>query len=270
MPNTILLVDDDKEFREEFSDYFDQYTIIQAGHALEALDILKKPNLIDLVLLDVMMPGPKGTEVIADIRRINPEMPIVILTGFGSKEIVIQSLKGKVNDYIEKPLHLEKTKDIIDKLLEAKQEANQPVYHGNQAKVEKVKQFIERNCFKKITLQDAAAHVFLSPKYLSRIFESIEGSGFNDFKLKIKIGKAKELLEDTDLNIFQISSKLGYQNVESFTMIFKKNTGITPKKYRQNKIRKPSKSKPKTGKKPTPKKASKKTRKKTKQARKKR
>ena len=237
MPNTILLVDDDKEFREEFVQYFDQYNIIQATNGIEALNILKKPNLIDLILLDVMMPGPKGTDILEDIRKINPDMPIVIQTGFGSKEIVILSLKEKVNDYIEKPLNLEKTREIIDKLLEARQEAGQPVYHGNQAKVEKVKQFMERNCYKKITLQDAAAHVFLSPKYLSRIFESIEGSGFNDFKLKIKMAKAKDLLVNTDLNIFQISSKLGYQNVESFTMIFKKITGITPKKFRQKSFR---------------------------------
>jgi two-component system, response regulator YesN len=236
MPNTILLVDDDREFREEFAEYFEQYNIVQSPNALEALNILKKPNLIDLVILDVMMPGLKGTDILGDIKKINADMPIVILTGFGSKEIVIQSLKGKVNDYIEKPIHLEKTKEIIENLLDAKQEPGQPVYHGNRAKIEKVKQFIERNCYKKITLQDAAQHVFLSPKYLSRIFESIEGSGFNDYKLKIKIEKAKELLQKTDLNIFQISSKLGYQNVESLTMIFKKITGITPKKFRQKNL----------------------------------
>jgi CheY-like chemotaxis protein len=57
MPYTILLVDDDNEFREEFKDLLEDYTVIEAANGQAALDILKAPNAVDLVILDVMMPG---------------------------------------------------------------------------------------------------------------------------------------------------------------------------------------------------------------------
>ncbi|MDD4954852.1 MAG: AraC family transcriptional regulator, partial [Candidatus Omnitrophica bacterium] len=99
-------------------------------------------------------------------------------------------------------------------------------------KMDKVKRFIERNCFKKISLDDAASTVFLSPKYLSRIFKQSTGMGFSDFRLHIKIDRAKELLEKTGYKVDQISDKLDYQNTESFIRQFKKLTGLTPTQYR--------------------------------------
>jgi len=74
-----------------------------------------------------------------------------------------------------------------------------------------------------LSLEDAAGAVSLSPKYLSRVFKEVTGTGFMDYKLKIKIDKAKELLKGTGSTISEISDKLGFMNPESFTRIFKKS-----------------------------------------------
>ncbi len=102
-----------------------------------------------------------------------------------------------------------------------------------KGKIEHVKRFAERNYHKRTSLEDAAAIVGLSPKYLSRIFRQEVGTGFSDFKSKIKIEKAREWLSSTGYNVNQISDKLGYQNVESFIRAFKKYSNCTPSEYRK-------------------------------------
>ena len=232
MPYNILLVDDDREFREEFRDYLEDYEIIEASNGEEALKLLKKPNVIDLVILDVMMPGLRGTEVLKEMKKIDPDLGIIILTGYSSEDVAIEALKGHADDYIQKPLDIDKTKEIIERLLETRRGEGDIDITDMKGKIERIKYFVQRNYHKRVTLEDAARLVYLSPKYLSRIFQQNTGMGFNKYKLEIKIKKAKELLKKTGYNIGQISDRLGYQNIESFVRIFKKFIGYTPTEYR--------------------------------------
>jgi two-component system, response regulator YesN len=232
MPCRILLVDDDREFREEFIAFFEEYAVTEAANGEEALKILKKPNEIDLVILDVNMPGIKGTEVLKEIRAIEPDMGIVILTGYSTESVAIDALKGHADDYLEKPLNIKNARSLFANLLESK-EQKASGYADVTDKIEKAKRFVERNCYKKVCLEDAAEAVALSPKYLSRIFKEIVGTGFSDYRLQIKMREAKSLLEKTLMNIDQIAYKLGYQNTESFTRLFKELSGKTPTEYRK-------------------------------------
>lgn len=234
MAEKILLVDDDRDFRTEMKYCLEDYEIIEAGNGQEALEILKKPHEIDLVILDVMMPGLNGTEVLREVKKLSPEMATIILTGYSSKNIAIEALKGKADDYLEKPFDPEKTREVIEGLL-SKQRGEEDISVTDIAgKIERVKSFTQRNDSKKVCLKDAAMAVCLSPKYLSRIFKQNTGMGFSQYKLQLKITKAKEMLEKTGMNVDQISDKMGYQNSESFIRIFKKLTGMTPTEYRKS------------------------------------
>ncbi len=72
MPPEILLVDDDRIFRSEFKDCFDEeYNIIEAATGEAALTILKKPNEIQVVILDIRMPGINGIEALKAIKNIS-------------------------------------------------------------------------------------------------------------------------------------------------------------------------------------------------------
>jgi len=234
MRDKILLVDDDEDFRREFRYALEEYEVIEASSGQEALQLLKRPNEIDLVILDVMMPDLSGTEVLRQIRSLAPQLSIVILTGYGSKEVAVEALKGHADDYIEKPFDIEKTKEIIESILARKRYDSDINSNDIKSKIERVKYFVERNFHKKVSLEDAAVAVCLSPKYLSRVFKQNAGMGFSRYKLTLKIKKAKELLKKTGSNIEQISDRLGYQNVESFIRIFKKLTGLLPTEYRKH------------------------------------
>ena len=233
MTYNILLVDDDQDFREEFSDFLSEYHVIQASNGEEALKLLKKPNEIDLVILDVMMPGLRGTEVLLKIKKMVPDLGIIILTGYSTKDIILEALKGHADDYIEKPLQIDQTKKIIDDILDSKKVKIDIDSGNSRGKIERVKRFLERNYNKKVSLKTAAKTVYLSPKYLSRVFKNRTGMKFNEYKLRVKTERAKEFLNQGEYNINQIAYKLGYKNSESFMRLFKKNTGYTPTAYRK-------------------------------------
>lgn len=238
MPDKILVVDDDEAFRSEFKELFDEYDIVEASDGKSALQLLKSANDIGLILLDIMLPGISGLEVLNEIKKTDPDVGIIMLTGFSSKDVAIKALKGHADDYIEKPIDLNKTKEIIEKALENKQGEKEVNTGDIPGKIEKVKKFIERNCYKKTSLMDVSRAVCLSPKYLSRIFKKSTGINFIEYKLKIKIGRAKELLVKTGYNVNQIADKLGYENTESFIRQFNKLAGFTPTEYRRKYLKK--------------------------------
>ncbi|HVP57053.1 MAG TPA: response regulator [bacterium] len=240
MPYNILLVDDDREFREEMADYLEEYRVIEAADGRQALEILQKPNDIDLVLLDVVMPGLRGTEVLKRIKQMAPGLAVVILTGYSSKDVAIDALKADADDYIEKPADIGKAKEIIERLLRQTRAKGDIVTGGIDGKIERVKHFLEINYHKQPTLRDAAAAVGLSPKYLSRVFKERVGTGFNSFRLRTKTDKAKQMLLDTQANVEQVSAALGYENPESFIRMFKAITRKTPAAFRR--IRKKGRS----------------------------
>lgn len=237
MMSRILIVDDDAELRSEFRDCFEEYGIAEAASGEEALRLLKRPNEIDLVILDVRMPGMNGMEVLSRIRSVATDIRIVIFTGHGSKDVAVEALRGQADDYIEKPLDIDEAKELIEKFLGTKRGEPDTSALDIRDKIERVKDFLARNSLRKVTLKDACGNVCLSPKYLSRIFKEHTGVGFNEYKLKLKMEEAKKILTHTGYTVNQIADKLGYENPESFIRQFKRSAGKTPTEYR-NKMRK--------------------------------
>lgn len=232
-----MLIDDDKEYIEEFKDFFYDYNIITAYNAFDALELLHKPNIVDLIIIDIKMPGMKGTELLKEIKKISPDKYTIILTAHSSENNAIEALKGHADDYLIKSMGIKKIKTFIDELLIEKNFRKDLNFNDNRTKIEKIKEYINRNNDKMLNLKKLSEIVFLTPKYISKLFKEHEGTCFNDFKLKVKTEKAKEMLITTTMNIDQISAALGYKNTESLIRIFKKIENCTPSKYREDNIK---------------------------------
>ena len=84
-----------------------------------------------------------------------------------------------------------------------------------------------------LMLQDAADEVHLSQSHFSTVFAQETGLTFTQYLTALRIGKAKELLEATEMRSSQIATEVGYNDSHYFSYLFKKNTGMTPSEYRK-------------------------------------
>jgi len=87
---------------------------------------------------------------------------------------------------------------------------------------------------KKITLEDVAAYVYLSPSYFSKIFKEEMDVNFNAYLNYVRIEMSKKLLLDPSISMVEVSNLVGFEDQSYFSKVFKKMTGISPKKYREN------------------------------------
>jgi len=129
----LLLVDDEERFRTTLSKLLGVRGIPVAavGSGEEALEELRsKPY--DVILLDVRMPGMNGIEVLAEIKKINPALEVIILTGHASVDAAVDIMKLGGYDYLLKPCSVDELMDKIDgaherKLAREKRKEKAPV-----------------------------------------------------------------------------------------------------------------------------------------------
>ena len=98
--------------------------------------------------------------------------------------------------------------------------------------IEAVMQFIREHFCQDITLSDIADAVFLNPIYISRLIKEQTGQNYTELLTGLRIGKAVELLERTNLYVYEIAEQVGYHNLKYFYKVFKKATGNSPNDYR--------------------------------------
>lgn len=96
------------------------------------------------------------------------------------------------------------------------------------------KAYIEANYTRNISLEDVSREVNISTYYLSRIFKEAMGKNFIDYLTDLRIEKAKELLSTTSYSMKEICMMSGYSDPNYFSKTFKKNVGVTPTEYRED------------------------------------
>ena len=96
--------------------------------------------------------------------------------------------------------------------------------------------YINDNYWREISLREAADLVSLSPGYLCSLIKKDTGESFTAVVNKIRVGKAKKLLKETNLKIFEVAGKVGINNYAYFYQIFKKIIGVSPVEFKNNKI----------------------------------
>lgn len=99
--------------------------------------------------------------------------------------------------------------------------------------IEKVQNYMEQNFRDKISLQDMAEIVSVTPWYLERVFKKYTGDSLNQYLIHLKLGYAQNLFRDTSKSIAQVAEEVGYDNPSYFSQLFKKKFGVTPGAYRK-------------------------------------
>ena len=114
----VLVVDDDLGPRESMRMILKPlHNVFIAEDGLSALQIIKEQP-IDLVTLDLRMPGMQGIDVLKEIKKFNPNIEVIIVTGFGSLKSATEAMKYGVKGYITKPYNLSEITSIVEKAIE--------------------------------------------------------------------------------------------------------------------------------------------------------
>jgi DNA-binding NtrC family response regulator len=118
----VLLIDDEVEFASALSERLQlrNYDAKPVYNAEEALSLIRS-DPPHVVLLDLKMPGSKGEEVLKTIKKMNPAIEVIIVTGVIDLQRQVEGLKNGAFDYILKPLDIE---EVITKIDKAKKKRN--------------------------------------------------------------------------------------------------------------------------------------------------
>jgi DNA-binding NtrC family response regulator len=120
MKPTLFIVEDDRATIDLLREIFDQdrYLLRCFTSPLEALEVLKSQGVPDLLLVDLMMPQMDGITLLTEVRRLNPSVPVIVMTAHGSIETAVEALKKGANDYITKPFSFEELRLAVQNVLE--------------------------------------------------------------------------------------------------------------------------------------------------------
>lgn len=128
----------------------------------------------------------------------------------------LTQLKDGIKDWVT---------SLVDKLKEMESSHSDPIY--------KAKEWIQNNLSEGITIKKVADHVYLNPTYLCEYFKAQTGETVLNYVTKTRLKKAMELLEKTDLKIYNVSVRVGYQDTKYFGRLFKQWTSQSPSQYRE-------------------------------------
>lgn len=103
-------------------------------------------------------------------------------------------------------------------------------YNGD---IYKVKRYINKHYNENLTLKRIASKFFMNPVYLGQLFKKTYGIYFKDYLLEVRIEKAKQILRQTDMRIYEVAEQVGFGSPDYFVTQFEKMEGSTPSKYRQ-------------------------------------
>ena len=117
MKPRILIVDDEMKMQRLFEiNLSPKYEILTSGEGKEALAIVKSRD-ITLLITDLKMPGISGMTLLQEVHKIYPDLPVIIMTAYGTVEGAVQAMKEGAIDYILKPIKMGEMELLIEKTL---------------------------------------------------------------------------------------------------------------------------------------------------------
>lgn len=247
LKEVILIAEDHVEFRNYLKDCLtDTYQVFTANNGAQGWDLAQQ-HIPDLIISDLMMPQMDGKEfcqkVKGDIKTSH--IPVILLTAKKSEEAMLQSLDSGCNLYLTKPFNLEILQLSIKNLLRERnviqeQNRNKIQINASEVKVtslddqliQKAVAVVEKHMEDpQLSVEFLSKELGMSRVHLYKKLQSITGKSPIEFIRLIRLKRASQLLEKSQLNVSEIAYMVGYNNAKYFAKHFKAEFAMLPSEY---------------------------------------
>jgi len=232
----IFIVEDQKIILQGIQKMFSHFShdeifpFSDPSEALEQAPVLQP----DVIFTDIVTDGIDGLQLIRSVSRILPKCRYVIISGYADFEYARQAIELGVESYLLKPVGRAALEDAY---LRLKGEINalepDPAENRKRRISEEAMNFIVENSHHALSIASVAAHIHISPNYLSNVFRKETGTSITEAIRCEQMKAAARLLCATDMYLYEIAEQLGYKDVKYFSVLFKEYHHVTPKNYRQ-------------------------------------
>jgi len=245
----LLIVDDNEDFRDFITGLFsDSYRIITAEDGGEAFSLVMD-QLPDIILCDVMMPKMDGYEfcrkVKGDVRTSH--IPVILLTAKSSDENRYLGVEAGADDYIAKPFNIDLLTLKISKIVEKQRNIQQNFKHKidispseieitpmDEKFVKKAVALVEQNIDNtEFLVEDLCREMAMSRVYFYKKILALTGKTPSEFIRFIRLKRAADLLEKSQLFVNEIAFQVGFNDPKYFRKYFKEAFGVTPNEYKK-------------------------------------
>ena len=247
---TILLAEDNKDIaiytRAIFNE--DLYNIIYCHNGEEALKMANE-HLPDIVITDVIMPKKNGLELCKEMKNspLLSHIPIIIISARNEEQDYIEGLRCGADDYIRKPFQAEELQVRVENILKSrnllkdkyrravvgddKNEINDNVTMGFLRHVTDIiyREMKNPDFSSKMLAQELA----MSVSQLNKKLNATTGYPASTYILQVKLAFAKKILASQNKTIGEVAAECGVYDVNYFSRVFKKQTGVTPSQYKR-------------------------------------
>ena len=244
MEHTILLVDDEPAILEREKNALkpvsSEFRVI--GEAYSVHEALAKfdQERPDIVISDICMPEQSGIELVRHIFDSGSNTVSIVLSGYSDFEYVHDAFIYGAMDYILKPIEAQRLIETLHKaaiLLEKLSGGMQEESISDSSKLYRsICNYVKQNLRADNSSLRICAEFGISQSQLGRLFKRKSTVSFNEFVTQARIDRAKELLDrGEDVFVGEVADLVGFNDPYYFSKVFKKQTGMTPRDYRNRK-----------------------------------
>jgi two-component system response regulator YesN len=261
----MMIVDDEKWQREGLCEFLDWSSLGvalsgAAANGAQGVELAKavRPHI---VLTDIVMPLMNGLDMSREIRRLLPDVRIILLSGHDDFQYAKEAFSFAASEYLLKPVLREELEQAIRRIVDAlddedhnrvaaslpRQEVRTPSERRDMPDpgagetgdapapdpvVARIRELVARQYANPLDLGAVSKVVNLSPYYVGELFRRHEGVGFHQYLAEYRLEQARQQIVATNHPVSDIAIRVGMKNRSYFCKLFRERYGVSPVEYR--------------------------------------
>ena len=222
-PKRVLIIDDDASLLDALTTALcPPYRVLAAHDSTAAFSLLRN-DTVDLIILDLYLGAEDGLDLLPRLRALTPA-PVLLLTGFGTRENLLRVIQAKPDDFLEKPVGVVGLRTRVGALLGE-------VFPTDGA-IERVRARIASEYQRPLTLRALARLAGMNQAGFRRAFVGRFGVTPARYLTQCRMRQAAVLLADPAQLVKEVAARVGYRDANNFSTAFKRFHGAPPRAFR--------------------------------------